>query len=192
MSCAFQSTQPGHGGRGQCPAPRFAGGIHLMSLLGQRNFYSKRGGEGGGRRSDEHASAGTNSSLHPQITAQSSLFSPRSAQRKRASRCALPINLPLAAHSHARGMFAAQIPIAEHAARPTERTSRDFALALFGRRPSERVDSSSLPASENLHTKYLHKADMCSAAKNANRSPRRFARARLVKAKAPAPVLSCC
>src|ERR1700737_2389300 len=32
----------------------------------------------------------------------------------------------LAARSHARGMFAAQIPIAEHAARPTERTSRDF------------------------------------------------------------------
>src|SRR6202048_414173 len=53
------------------------------------------------------------------------LASQRSAQaRQHAVPCA--INLPLAARSHARGMFAAQIPIAEHAARPTERTSRDF------------------------------------------------------------------
>ena len=37
------------------------------------------------RRSDEHASARTNSSLAQQITARSSLFWPRSAQRKRAS-----------------------------------------------------------------------------------------------------------
>jgi hypothetical protein len=35
---------------------------------------------------------------------------------------------------------------------PTERTLLRFrALALFERRPPERVDSSSLPASENLH-----------------------------------------
>jgi hypothetical protein len=37
-----------------------------------------------------------------------------------------PIAPPLAARTHARGTFAAQIPIAEQAARPTERTSRDF------------------------------------------------------------------
>src|ERR1700730_5984869 len=49
-------------------------------------------------------------------------------------------------------MFAAQIPIAEPAARPTEAYLPRFrALALFERRPPERVDSSSLPASENLH-----------------------------------------
>jgi hypothetical protein len=35
------------------------------------------------RRSDEHLSARTNSSLAQQITARSSLFWPRSAQRKR-------------------------------------------------------------------------------------------------------------
>jgi hypothetical protein len=51
--------------------------------------------------------------------------SQRSAQaRQHAVACAL--NLPPAARSHARGMFAAQIPIAEHAARPTEPTRRDF------------------------------------------------------------------
>ena len=49
-------------------------------------------------------------------------------------------------------MFAAQIPIAELAARPTEAYFPRFrALALFERRPPQRVDSSSLPASENLH-----------------------------------------
>jgi hypothetical protein len=50
-------------------------------------------------------------------------------------------------------MFAAQIPIAELAARPTEAYFPRFrALALFERRPPQRVDSSSLPASENLHS----------------------------------------
>src|SRR6202023_4299890 len=79
------------------------------------------------------------------------LASQRSAQaRQRAVPCA--INLPLAARSLARGMFAAQIPIAEPAARPTEAYLPRFrALAVFERRPPERVDSSSLPASENLH-----------------------------------------
>jgi hypothetical protein len=49
----------------------------------------------------------------------------RSAQtRRHASPCA--IAPPLAARSHSRGTLAAQIPIAEPAARPTERTSRDF------------------------------------------------------------------
>ena len=49
----------------------------------------------------------------------------RSAQtRQHASPCA--IAPPLAARSHSRGTLAAQIPIAEPAARPTERTSRDF------------------------------------------------------------------
>jgi hypothetical protein len=53
------------------------------------------------------------------------LASQRSAQaRPHPMPCA--INLPLAARSHARGMFAAQIPIAKPAARPTERPSRDF------------------------------------------------------------------
>jgi hypothetical protein len=72
------------------------------------------------------------------------LASQRSAQaRPHPMPCA--INLPLAARSHARGMFAAQIPIAEPAARPTEPYVPRFrALALFGRR-------SSLPAPENLH-----------------------------------------
>jgi hypothetical protein len=43
-------------------------------------------------------------------------------------------------------------PHTERAARPTERTLPRFrALALFGRRSPERVASSSLPASENLH-----------------------------------------
>jgi hypothetical protein len=60
---------------------------------------------------------------------------------------------PLASRWHARGRLAAQIPIAERAARPTERTLPRFrALALFRRRSPERVASSSLPASENLHT----------------------------------------
>jgi hypothetical protein len=55
-------------------------------------------------------------------------------------------------------MFAAQIPIAELAARPTEAYFPRFrALALFERRPPQRVDSSSLPASENLHNN-LHNA----------------------------------
>src|ERR1700738_2543185 len=59
---------------------------------------------------------------------------------------------PLASRWHAGGRLAAQIPIAERAARPTERTLPRFrALALFGRRSPERVASSSLPASENLH-----------------------------------------
>src|SRR5437016_3891814 len=50
-------------------------------------------------------------------------------------------------------MFAAQIPIAELAARPTEAYLPRFrALALFGRRPPERVVRSSFPAAENLHT----------------------------------------
>src|SRR3984893_12887435 len=58
---------------------------------------------------------------------------------------------PLASRWHAGGRLAAQIPIAERAARPTERTLPRFrALALFGRRSPERVASSSLPASENL------------------------------------------
>src|ERR1700738_3618558 len=58
---------------------------------------------------------------------------------------------PLAVRWHARGRLAAQIPIAERAARPTERTLPRFrALAVFGRRSPERVASSSLPASENL------------------------------------------
>jgi hypothetical protein len=49
----------------------------------------------------------------------------RSAQtRRHASPCA--IAPPLAARSHSRGTLAAQIPIAEPAARPTERTSGDF------------------------------------------------------------------
>jgi hypothetical protein len=53
------------------------------------------------------------------------LASQHSAQaRQHAAPCA--INLPLAARALARGMFTAQIPIAEPAARPTERTSRDF------------------------------------------------------------------
>jgi hypothetical protein len=45
-----------------------------------------------------------------------------------------------------------QSSIAERAARPTERALPRFrALALFGRRPAERVVKSSLPTSENLH-----------------------------------------
>jgi hypothetical protein len=49
-------------------------------------------------------------------------------------------------------MFAAQIPIAEPAAQTDGAYLPRFrALALFERRPPERVDSSSLPASENLH-----------------------------------------
>ena len=62
-----------------------------------------------------------------QITARSSLFWPRrrsARARQHASPCA--ITPPLAAHCAARGMLTAQIPIAEPAARPTERTSRDF------------------------------------------------------------------
>jgi hypothetical protein len=59
----------------------------------------------------------------------------RSAQtRQHASPCAIAPPLAarshsrgtFAARSHSRGTFAAQIPIAEPAARPTERTSRDF------------------------------------------------------------------
>jgi hypothetical protein len=69
------------------------------------------------------------------------LASHRSAQaRQYAVLCA--INLPPAPRSHARGTFAAQIPIAEHAARPTERISRDFVPWRFsdaGRR-SARLD----------------------------------------------------
>ena len=58
------------------------------------------------RRSDEHASARTNSSLAQQITARSSLFWPRSAQRKRASMLCLAQSIylsPRAARTrHAR------------------------------------------------------------------------------------------
>src|SRR5467141_755932 len=79
------------------------------------------------------------------------LASQRSAQtRRHASPC--PIAPPLALRRRARGMFAAQIPIAEPAARTDGAYLPRFrALALFERRPPERVDSSSLPASENLH-----------------------------------------
>ena len=53
-------------------------------------------------------------------------------------------------------MFAAQIPIAEPAARPNRASLPRFrALALFGRRPPERVESSVIPASENLHRSRL-------------------------------------
>jgi hypothetical protein len=79
------------------------------------------------------------------------LASQRSAQaRPHPMPCA--INLPLAARSHARGMFAAQIPIAKPAARPTERPSRDFVPWRFsdaGCR-SAWLDRRT-PASENLH-----------------------------------------
>jgi hypothetical protein len=62
------------------------------------------------------------------------------------------ISLPLASRCHRRGTFPAQIPIAELRHAPTEAYLPRFrALALFGRRPSERVAGSSLPASENLH-----------------------------------------
>ena len=55
------------------------------------------------RRSDEHASARTNSSLAQQITARSSLSWPRSAQRKRASMLCLAQSIYLSprAGSHA-------------------------------------------------------------------------------------------
>jgi hypothetical protein len=62
------------------------------------------------------------------------------------------ISPPLASREHRRGTFPAQIPIAEPAARPTEPYLPRFrALALFGRRPPERVVRASSPASENLH-----------------------------------------
>ena len=70
------------------------------------------------------------------------------------------INLPLAARSHARGMFAAQIPIAKPAARPTERPSRDFVPWRFsdaGCR-SAWLDRRT-PASENLRrTGLMHRS----------------------------------
>jgi len=47
-----------------------------------------------------------------------------------------------------------KIPIAP-AAPPVPRFPRFRALALFGRRPKERVDSLVMPASENLHTSGL-------------------------------------
>jgi hypothetical protein len=51
--------------------------------------------------------------------------------------------MPRSVNEAARGLEAGL-----HATGPT---SRDFVLALFGRRPTERVVRSSLPASENLH-----------------------------------------
>jgi len=70
--------------------------------------------------------------------------------RWRASRRA--ISPPLASRYRRRGTLPAQIPIAELAARPTEAYFPRFrALALFGRRPPERLVRSWLPASENLH-----------------------------------------
>ena len=68
--------------------------------------------------------------------------------------CFTPHNAPpLASRCHTRRKPTAQIPIAELAARPTEAYLPRFrALALFGRRPAERVVRSSLPASENLHS----------------------------------------
>jgi hypothetical protein len=69
---------------------------------------------------------------------------------RHASPCA--IAPPGASRWHARGRLTAQIPIAEPAGRPTERTLPRFrALALFGRRSPERAARSSPPASENLH-----------------------------------------
>jgi hypothetical protein len=55
------------------------------------------------RRSDERASARTNSSLAQQIAARSSLFWPRSAQRKRASMLCLAQSITSRrAHAHTR------------------------------------------------------------------------------------------
>jgi hypothetical protein len=61
--------------------------------------------------------------LPQQFGARSSLFCSRSGQRNRA--CMLRPR-PIASARHARGTLVAQIPIAEPAARSTERTSRDF------------------------------------------------------------------
>src|SRR6266478_7678494 len=51
-----------------------------------------------------------------------------------------------------------KIPIAP-AAPPVPRFPRFRALALFGRRPKERVDSLVMPASENLHiSRLMHRS----------------------------------
>jgi hypothetical protein len=89
----------------------------------------------------------TNSLLVMAMFPQSSLPWLQSARRRShtAHHAAQSLYLSL-------GTFPAQIPIAEPVARPTEAYLPRFrALALFGRRPPERVVRLSLPASENLH-----------------------------------------
>src|SRR5260370_33962936 len=83
----------------------------------------------------------------------------RSAQTpQHPSPCA--IAPPLAARSHSRGTFAAQIPIAEPAARPTERTSRDFVTWRF----SDAGLRSAWIARRCRRPKTCTQADSCTAA----------------------------
>jgi hypothetical protein len=66
-------------------------------------------------------------------------------------RLCVPTQLPShLRHVHHRGRRRHQIPIGL-AARPVPNFPRLRALALFGRRPAQRADASSLPASKNLH-----------------------------------------
>ena len=84
----------------------------------------------------------------------------RSTQTCRhASPCA--IAPPLAAHWHSRGTLAAQIPIAEPAARPTERTSRDFVPWRF----SDAGHRSAWLARRRRRPKTCTLPDSCAAAR---------------------------
>ncbi len=72
-------------------------------------------------------------------------FTPARTPKLRAKTTASTASDQLHQHSRRR-----QIPIAP-AAPSVPHTPRFRALALFGRRPSERVDGLGIPASENLH-----------------------------------------
>ena len=124
--------------------------VHPIAMPQCRSFLSLG--------SAEHASARANSLLAcNKLPLDRCFLAPRSDHRKSARALhAAQSPPPLASRCPARGTLPAQIPIAELAARPTEAYLPRFrALALFGRRPPERVVRSSLPASENLHNSGL-------------------------------------
>ena len=112
-----------------------------------------------------------------------SLRSKRPSRWRCCSSCR-PTFTSLASLHHPRGTAVAQISIAELAARPDRGLLPRFrALALFGRRPPERVLGSSLPATENLHKTGSEQVQQTAF----NRPPRRQRQAPWAECRGRAP-----